>query len=108
MLYLPWFIIAVLLAVIAALGVKIYLFKKSISEIEILFAECLSADTNMLVTVSSRDKNIRSLAANAKQSLKTPLQIFHTICALRLRRSAVILICLKKPKNRQRQSVILR
>lgn len=41
MLYLPWFIIAVLLAVIAALGVKIYLLKKSISEIEIFFAECL-------------------------------------------------------------------
>lgn len=70
MLYLPWFIIAVLLAVIAALGVKIYLLKKSISEIEILFAECLSADTNMLVTVSSRDKNIRSLAGKINVQLK--------------------------------------
>ncbi len=70
MLYLPWFIIAVLLAVIAALGVKIYLLKKSISEIEILFVECLSADTNMLVTVSSRDKNIRSLAGKINVQLK--------------------------------------
>lgn len=70
MLYLPWFIIAVLLAVIAALGVKIYLLKKSISEIEILFVECLSADTNMLVTVSSRDKNVRSLAGKINVQLK--------------------------------------
>lgn len=70
MLYLPWFIITVLLAVIAALGVKIYLLKKSISEIEILFVECLSPDTNMLVTVSSRDKNIRSLAGKINVQLK--------------------------------------
>lgn len=70
MLYLPWFIIAVLLAVIIALGVKIYLLKKSISEIEMLFAECLSADTNMLVTVSSRDKSIRSLAGIINVQLK--------------------------------------
>lgn len=70
MLYLPWFIIAVLLAVIIALGVKIYLLKKSISEIEMLFDECLSADTNMLVTVSSRDKSIRSLAGKINVQLK--------------------------------------
>lgn len=70
MLYLPWFIIAVLLAVIIALGVKIYLLKKSINEIEMLFDECLSADTNMLVTVSSRDKNIRSLAGKINVQLK--------------------------------------
>lgn len=70
MLYLPWFIIAVLLAVIIALGVKIYLLKKSINEIEMLFDECLSADTNMLVTVSSRDKNIRSLAGKINVQLR--------------------------------------
>lgn len=70
MLYLPWFIIAVLLAVITALGVKIYLLKKSINEIETLFDACLSADTNMLVTVSSRDKNIRSLAGKINVQLK--------------------------------------
>lgn len=70
MLYLPLFIIAVLLAVIIALGVKIYLLKKSINEIEMLFDECLSADTNMLVAVSSRDKSIRSLAGKINVQLK--------------------------------------
>lgn len=70
MLYLSWFIIAVLFAVIAALGVKIYLLKKSINEIETLFDACLSADTNMLVTVSSSDKNIRSLAGKINVQLK--------------------------------------
>jgi len=70
MTYLPWVIIAVLAVIIIALCIKICLLKKSVCEIETAFEERLTADTNTLVSVSCRDKNILSLAGKMNDQLR--------------------------------------
>lgn len=49
--------------IIIALCVKIFLMKKSAREISAEFADRLNTDTNTLIGISSRDKDMRSLAA---------------------------------------------
>lgn len=70
MLYLPWIITAVSVFACALLGIKLYLVKKSVREIGIMFGEILDADTNMLISVSSRDKNISFLAGEINVQLR--------------------------------------
>lgn len=56
--------------IIAALCIKIYLLKKSASEISEEFADRLKQDTNTLITISSRDKSMRRLADAINKQLR--------------------------------------
>lgn len=58
------------LCLIAALLAKIYYLQKSAREIETAFAERLTADTNTLIGISSRDKAMRSLANAVNTQLR--------------------------------------
>ncbi len=64
------FAVAVLAAAVIVLSVKIYLMKKAAREISQLFAEKLSEDTNTLIDISSRDKDMQRLAAGINKQLK--------------------------------------
>ena len=66
-----------LLAVIIFLAVKIYLMKKSAREISEAFAEKLQTDTNTLIDISSRDKEMRFLADSINKQLKILRQEHH-------------------------------
>ena len=63
-------IIMVFLAVIAALLIKIYVMKKSAREIEAAFADRLITDTNVLIDISSRDRDLRHLANSMNVQLR--------------------------------------
>ena len=63
-------IIGSLTVIIAVLLIKIYLMKKSAREIENAFADKLINDTNTLIGISSRDKNMRSLADSINIQLR--------------------------------------
>lgn len=55
--------------IIIALCVKIYLLKKSAREIAAEFADRLQTDTNSLIGISSRDKDMRNLADSVNRQL---------------------------------------
>ncbi len=63
-------IIMVFLAVIAALLIKIYVMKKSAREIEAAFADRLITDTNVMIDISSRDRDLRHLANSMNVQLR--------------------------------------
>lgn len=65
-----WVIIVVLVAVILALCIKIYVIRKTAEEIRKELAEKLAVDTNTLITISSRDKYMRSLAEHLNKELR--------------------------------------
>lgn len=57
-------------AMAAALGIKLFLIKKSAREISESLEEKLSENTNTPISVSSGDKDIRSLAASLNGQLE--------------------------------------
>lgn len=66
-----WLSLICLLAVIIGfLGAKIYLMKKSVREIEEKLSEKLRTETNTLIDISSRDKDIRRLADCLNEELR--------------------------------------
>lgn len=65
-----WVIIAILILVIVALSVKVYHLQKAADEITIAFAQRLSADTNVLIDISCRDRHMRRLAGDINIQLK--------------------------------------
>lgn len=65
-----WLVIGVLAVVIFALLIKIYLLRKAAGEIETAFADRLSAETNTLIGISSRDKAMRALAESINAQLR--------------------------------------
>lgn len=68
--YLLLSTIAILLAVILGLIIKIHLIHKAALEIEAAFQDRLSADTNTLIDISSRDSYMRKLAACINRQLR--------------------------------------
>ncbi|MBR2895569.1 MAG: HAMP domain-containing histidine kinase, partial [Oscillospiraceae bacterium] len=63
-------IIGILLLVIFVLCAKIYLLRKSAREISEAFKDRLTADTNILIDISSRDPYMRKLAAEINTQLR--------------------------------------
>lgn len=65
-----WLLCALLaLAVLALLG-KLWLLRKSLYELRAELEECLRGDTNVLLSVSSRDRAVRLLAAELNRQLR--------------------------------------
>ena len=63
-------VLAAAIALIVVLLIKIYLLKKSAREIGDKFADILKTDTNTLVDISSRDKDMCELADSINVQLK--------------------------------------
>ena len=68
--YLLLCVIAILVAVILGLLIKIYLIHKAALEIVDAFQDRLSADTNTLIDISSHDPYMRKLAAGINTQLR--------------------------------------
>lgn len=66
-----WIWMIVLLVLVVFLVIKIICMQKSIREIRTLFREHLSTDTNALITVSSKDRQICQFAAEINTELRT-------------------------------------
>ncbi|MCM1087446.1 MAG: HAMP domain-containing histidine kinase [Muribaculaceae bacterium] len=67
---LPWILCGILSAIIAALCLKLYLVKKSITEICTEFTEHLETDTNTLISIPTNDRHVRYLAASLNSQLR--------------------------------------
>ncbi len=65
-----WVVIVILAAAILALCIKIYIMRKAAEEIRKELAEKLAAETNTLITISSRDKCMCALAENLNKELR--------------------------------------
>ncbi|MBQ6252690.1 HAMP domain-containing sensor histidine kinase [Ruminococcus sp.] len=64
-------VLTVLLALLSAfLSVKIWLLRRSSKEIAEALSDCLKTDTNSVITVSSRDKQVRKLVTELNKELK--------------------------------------
>lgn len=64
-------VLTVLLALLSAfLSVKIWLLRRSSKEITEALSDCLKTDTNSVITVSSRDKQVRKLVTELNKELK--------------------------------------
>jgi hypothetical protein len=59
---IPWILCVVLLMIVIALCVKIISLRRNIDEICVEMNEYLSADTNTLITLSTRDRHARHFA----------------------------------------------
>lgn len=68
--HLPLTVIGILLLIILALAAKIYYLRKSAQEIAEGFRDRLTADTNTLIDISSRDLHMRKLAADINVQLR--------------------------------------
>lgn len=64
-----WVLCGALLAVIVGLCVKIHLLRRSARELREEFAARLTADTNMTIGISSRDRRMRELADDLNTQL---------------------------------------
>lgn len=67
---LPWLLCLVLLTAVLALLVKVRLLQRSMDEIADELGERLSTDTNVLLSVSSRDRHARKLAGDLNRHLR--------------------------------------
>lgn len=67
---LLFIIIGILLLIIFMLLAKIYFLRKSAQEIAEAFRDRLTADTNTLIDISTRDRNMRHLAAEINVQLR--------------------------------------
>lgn len=65
-----WTFNIICILVIAVLGVKVYYMKKAAKEIRDGFSEKLMTETNTLLTISGRDKDMRSLADSLNRELR--------------------------------------
>ena len=64
-------VLTILLALLSAfLSVKVWLLRRSSKEIAEALSECLKTDTNSIITVSSRDKQVRRLVTELNKELK--------------------------------------
>ena len=63
-------VIGILLLIIFSLLLKLFLVEKAAREIQEAFAERLPTETNTLIDVSCRDKNMRKLAAGLNTELR--------------------------------------
>ena len=67
---LIWFITGVMAVLIAALSLKIWLMRQAAREITRGFDEKLLGDTNTLISISSRDREMRALCKAINRELK--------------------------------------
>lgn len=69
-MYLLFTVIGILLLLIMILSAKVYFLRKSANEISEAFRDRLTADTNTLIDISSRDRCMRKLATDINIQLR--------------------------------------
>ena len=69
-MYLLFTVIGILLLLILILSAKVYFLRKSANEISEAFRDRLTADTNTLIDISSRDRCMRKLATDINIQLR--------------------------------------
>ena len=67
---LPWLLCGILFIAVLALWVKVRLLRGAMDEIVRHLGELLSTDTNVLLSLSSRDRHARQLAAELNRHLR--------------------------------------
>ena len=67
---LPWVLCAALAMFIFVLCVRLHLIHRSLREIDARLAEILAGDTNVLIDLSSGDRQLRSFAASLNRQLR--------------------------------------
>lgn len=67
---LPWILCGVMLIIIILLSLKIWDLKNAVQEVLAEFEEHINLDTNTLISVSSGDKQIRSMAVQLNDQLR--------------------------------------
>ena len=65
-----WVICGILAVMVCAFSIKIYLMKRSLKEIEEKLSEKLRTETNTLIDISSRDRDLRRLADTLNVELR--------------------------------------
>ena len=68
---LPWALCAVLVLIVIALCIRLHLIHKSLKEIGARLTEILSEDTNVLIDLSSGDKQLRAFASSLNRQLRS-------------------------------------
>lgn len=68
--HLLFIIIGILLLITLVLAAKVHFLRKSAKEIRVAFQDRLTADTNTLIDISSRDPYMRRLAADINTELR--------------------------------------
>lgn len=63
-------IIVILFIILLFAIIKIYIMKKSMKEIAVSFSNVLQSDTNTLITITTKDKDIKKLANEINRELK--------------------------------------
>ena len=63
-------IIVILFIILLFAIIKIYIMKKSMKEIAVSFSNILQSDTNTLITITTKDKDIKKLANEINRELK--------------------------------------
>ena len=63
-------IIVILFIILLFAIIKIYIMKKSMKEIAVSFSNILQSDTNTLITITTKDKDIKKLANEINEKLK--------------------------------------
>ena len=66
----PWVISGTLLLAILLLSGKMYLFRKSVRELKEQVSDWLMADTNTLLTISTRDRELQRLTESINRQLR--------------------------------------
>lgn len=69
-MFFLWLLCGSLAAAVVVLWIKICLMRKSMEEIGAGVEECLSGDTNVLISVSSGDRAVKDLAARLNRQLR--------------------------------------
>ena len=67
---LTWCLFALSVVVIFLLGLKIFSLKKNMEQVSSEFARLLTEETNGLITVDTRNPEIRKLARELNEELK--------------------------------------
>lgn len=68
--WISWAVIGILICIIACLCARLFLMRRATEEIKSQLAERLMTETNTLITISSGDPSMRSLAASLNDELK--------------------------------------
>lgn len=66
----PWLLCGALFVLVLLLGARLWLLRKAVDEIRTELEECLSRDTNILISLSSGDRYARQLAAALNEQLR--------------------------------------
>ena len=67
--FILWAIIGILTAVVIVLAIRLHLIKKAAAEIAAAFADRLAEETNTLIDISCRDRQMRDLATEINRQL---------------------------------------